>query len=173
MSDVKALWQRHRVEPFWGYGRILRMENKGHYIRRDGPGALSGGPGNGCQSTPECATILDVPTYETILILKPTLSDPEVAELVDKTKQTITSQGGEILSQEIWGRRKLTHMIGKAREGVYAYLKHKSGPQVLNKINHDFAISDKIMRNMSLLAQDRKLKEKKKKRSIPATSTKE
>lgn len=126
------------------------------------------------------ATLIDVRTYETIIILSPTLTDPEVAAMVDKTKQTITSNGGEIISQEIWGRRKLTHMIGKSREGVYAYLKHRSGTQVLTKMNHEFAISDKVIRNMSLVAQDRKLKVKKSSRpkaampaAMPAAKPKE
>ena len=57
-------------------------------------------------------------TYETVLILKPTLSDPEVAQFVEKTKQSISSDGGELVNHEVWGRRKLTHLIGKAREGV-------------------------------------------------------
>ena len=101
--------------------------------------------------------------YETVIILKPTLSDPEVGEIVEKTKQTITSEAGEIVSHEIWGRRKLTHMIGKAREGVYAYFKFKSNPSLLTKLNHNFRVSDSIMRNSTVLAQDRKMPEKKKK----------
>ncbi len=101
--------------------------------------------------------------YETVLILKPVLSDPEVAEFVEKTKQTISSDGGEMVNQEIWGRRKLTHLIGKAREGVYAYFKYKANSGLLKKLNHNFSISDTIMRNMTVLAQDRKMREKKSK----------
>ena len=56
--------------------------------------------------------------YETVLILKPVMSDPEVAEFLEKTKQTITAEGGEVVNSEVWGRRKLTHFIGKARTAV-------------------------------------------------------
>ncbi len=101
--------------------------------------------------------------YETVLILKPVLSDPEVATFVDKTKQTITGDGGEIVSQEIWGRRKLTHLIGKSREGVYAYFKYKGNSNLLKKLNHNFSISDSIIRNMTVIAKDRKMREKKNK----------
>jgi small subunit ribosomal protein S6 len=99
--------------------------------------------------------------YETVLILKPVLSDPEVAEYAEKTKQTISSEGGEIVSQEVWGRRKLTHMIGKAREGVYVYFKYKAAGALLKKLSHNFAISDSVIRNMTVVAQDRKMREKK------------
>jgi small subunit ribosomal protein S6 len=106
--------------------------------------------------------------YETILILKPVLSDPEVTEFVEKTKQAIAGEGGEMVTQEIWGRRKLTHMIGKSREGVYAYLKYKATPALLKKLNHNFRITDTVLRDMTVVAQDRKLREKKAKAKAPA-----
>jgi small subunit ribosomal protein S6 len=109
--------------------------------------------------------------YETVLILKPVMSDPEVAEFVEKTKQTIAGDGGEIVTQEIWGRRKLTHMIGKNREGVYTYFKYKANAGLLKKLNHNFAITDNIMRNMTVVAQDRKMREKKAKvKKAPAAA---
>jgi len=109
--------------------------------------------------------------YETVLILKPVLSDPEVTEFADKTKQTISGEGGEIVSQEVWGRRKLTHMIGKAREGVYVYFKYKAAGALLKKLNHNFSISDTVIRNMTVVAQDRKMREKKAKaKKAPAAA---
>lgn len=113
-----------------------------------------------------------MPIYETVLILKPALSDAEVTEIVDKTKQMISSDAGEILTQEIWGRRKLTHMIGKAREGVYAYLKFKSASGLLKKMGHAFSVNDNVIRHMTVMSQDRKLREKKAKpaKAKPAAS---
>ena len=109
--------------------------------------------------------------YETVLILKPVMSDPEVAEFVEKTKKTIAGDGGEIVSQEIWGRRKLTHLIGKNREGVYTYFKYKANAGLLKKLNHNFAITDNIMRNMTVIAQDRKMREKKAKSKTKAPAS--
>jgi small subunit ribosomal protein S6 len=110
-------------------------------------------------------------TYETVLILKPAMSDPEVAEFSEKTKQTITADGGEIVSQEIWGRRKLTHMIGKAREGVYSYFKYRAGTATVKKLNHTFSISDNVIRNMTVVARDRKMRIKPKKaKAAPAAA---
>ncbi|MFI5361668.1 MAG: 30S ribosomal protein S6 [Elusimicrobiota bacterium] len=102
--------------------------------------------------------------YETVLILKPVMSDPEVAEYLEKLKQTIAAESGEIVNHEIWGRRKLTHIIGKAREGVYLYIKYKSTPALLKKLAHNFSVSDDVMRDMTVLAQDRKMREKKPKK---------
>lgn len=108
--------------------------------------------------------------YETVLILKPVMSDPEVADFVEKTKQTISGDGGEILSNEIWGRRKLTHLIGKAREGVYAYFKYRANPPLLKKLSHNFSIAENIIRNMTVLARDRKMRVKPKKAKVAAAA---
>ena len=108
--------------------------------------------------------------YETVLILKPVMSDPEVAEYLEKLKQTISTESGEVVNHEIWGRRKLTHIIGKAREGVYLYIKYKSTPALLKKLAHNFSVSDDVMRDMTVLSQDRKMREKKPKKAKPAAA---
>ena len=108
--------------------------------------------------------------YETVLILKPVMSDPEVAEFLEKTKQTVSAEGGEIVNHEIWGRRKLTHSIGKAREGVYLYLKYKAAPSLLKKLSHGFGLSDDVLRDMTVIVRDRKMREKKPKKIKPAAA---
>lgn len=108
--------------------------------------------------------------YETVLILKPVMSDPEVAEYLEKTKQVVSSEGGEIVNSEVWGRRKLTHFIGKAREGVYVYLKYKAQPTLLKKMAHNFSVSDAVLRDMTVAVHDRKIREKKPKKAKPAAA---
>lgn len=109
--------------------------------------------------------------YETVLIVKPALSDPEVAALVEKTKQMISGEGGEVVSNEIWGRRKLTHLIGKSREGVYAYLKYRAHPALLKKLYHNFSVSGDILRDMTVVANERKYKAKEKKPKAAASAS--
>jgi small subunit ribosomal protein S6 len=108
--------------------------------------------------------------YETVLILKPVMSDPEVADFLEKTKTTVSSEGGEVVNHEIWGRRKLTHFIGKAREGVYVYMKYKAAPALLKKMAHNFSVSDDVLRDMTVAVHDRKMREKKPKKAKPAVA---
>ena len=109
--------------------------------------------------------------YETVLILKPVLADPEVLEFVEKTKTAISADAGELVTHEVWGRRKLTHIIGKAREGIYVYLKYKGNPALLKKMAHTFSVSDTVIRDMTVAVRDRKIREKKpKKIKTPAAS---
>ena len=98
--------------------------------------------------------------YETVVILKPALSDAEAAEWMEKTRGALAKAGGEIIGHEVWGRRKLVHPIGKARDGVYLYLKYKAAPALIKKLAHDFSLDAAIMRQMTMLAVERALQEK-------------
>ena len=113
--------------------------------------------------------------YESVLILKPVLADPEVVDFVEKTKLTIAGDAGsrdagELVAHEIWGRRKLTHIIGKAREGIYVYLKYKGSPALIKKLTHNFGVSDTVLRDMTVAVRDRKIREKKPKKAKPVAA---
>ena len=45
--------------------------------------------------------------YETVFIATPVLSDVQVKEAVSKFRGVITENGGQIISEEDWGLRKL------------------------------------------------------------------
>lgn len=96
--------------------------------------------------------------YETVIVVKPQLSDPEVLEVIEKTKKVITGEGGEILVEDKWGRRKLTYPIKHAKEGFYAYLKFQGPAAVLPKLSHHFRVIDSFLRTMTVQANERKAK---------------
>jgi len=99
--------------------------------------------------------------YESVLIIKPQLSDTEINELVEKTKKIISGDGGEVLAEDRWGRRKLSTPIKANREGNYVQLKFNGTPSVLNKLDHHCKVTDSIMRNMTIRVEIPKDKKKK------------
>ena len=86
--------------------------------------------------------------YETVVIVKPQLSDAQVAELLDKTKKLIAQEGGEVLGEDLWGRRKLAYPINQSREGYYALIKFQGPGAILDRLNHHFHVTDAVMRTM-------------------------
>ncbi|MFA6029725.1 MAG: 30S ribosomal protein S6 [Elusimicrobiota bacterium] len=95
-------------------------------------------------------------TYETVVVVQPRLSDEAVAEFIDKTKKSIQKGGGEILSEDRWGRRKLAYVIKHEREGFYFYLKFSASGALVQKMSQQFRITDDILRSMTVLAPERK-----------------
>ncbi|MBI5243564.1 MAG: 30S ribosomal protein S6 [Elusimicrobia bacterium] len=94
--------------------------------------------------------------YETVVVVQPKLSDTEVVDFIDKTKKVITKGGGEILSEDRWGRRKLAYPIKHVREGFYFYLKFQAPGALVQKMSAQFRIADDILRSMTVHAIEMK-----------------
>ena len=48
-------------------------------------------------------------TYELAIVADPRLSDEEFTALVDEYKGMISARGGELVREELWGKRKLAY----------------------------------------------------------------
>ena len=57
--------------------------------------------------------------YETVFIATPVLSDVQTKELFSKFQGVITENGGQIVSGEEWGLKKLAYPIQKKTTGFY------------------------------------------------------
>lgn len=97
-------------------------------------------------------------TYETVTIVKPQLSDGEVAEIVNSAKEFITKAGGEIVSEEKLGRRRFSHEINHIRDGFYFYLKFKSTPDFIKKWDEMAKLNEALLRSIVMLAVEVKTK---------------
>ena len=93
-------------------------------------------------------------TYETVIVIHPRLSDAEVAEFAEKTKQSIAKGGGEVLGDDRWGRRKLAYPIGSSREGFYLYLKYNAKGPLVNELNRQFRLTEDVLRSLTVHAED-------------------
>jgi len=96
--------------------------------------------------------------YDTIIILKPQLSDSEVAEFIEKTKKTISQDGGEVISEEKMGRRKLSHPINKTRDGFYSYMKFRAAPAFVSKFMAQMKVNESVLRAAVLSSMEKELK---------------
>jgi len=109
-----------------------------------------------------------MPIYESVIVIHPKLSDPEIGEFTDKLKKTISSGGGEILSEDKWGRRKLAYPISKTREGYYLYLKFNAEGGLVKKMGAQFRIQDDVLRALTVHAHEAKPNTKKPRVKAPA-----
>jgi small subunit ribosomal protein S6 len=102
--------------------------------------------------------------YETVLIVKPQLSDAEIGGLLDKTKKILATEGAEILNEDKWGRRKLAYPIDHSREGFYIYLKYQATPSVIGRFEAQLRITEPVLRSLTLRHEERKARVKKAKK---------
>lgn len=94
--------------------------------------------------------------YEAMIVLQPHMSQNQIAEFIDKTKKFISDCKGQIISEEVLGRKKLSHEIKKTQDGFYVHIKFKVDPDTIGKLSSHLKLNELTMRSMIVKAQESK-----------------
>lgn len=86
--------------------------------------------------------------YEDVVILDPNLDDSAIEETVQRIKDVIIKQGGEIFKTENWGRRKLAYELNKHQKGCYILLLFKAPPPTIAELEKLSKVVDAIVKFM-------------------------
>ncbi|MDE7442421.1 MAG: 30S ribosomal protein S6 [Muribaculaceae bacterium] len=84
--------------------------------------------------------------YETVFILTPVLSDDQMKEAVEKFNDVLKANGAEIVSEELWGLRKLAYPIQKKSTGFYTLVEFKGEPTIVKKLETAFRRDERVLR---------------------------
>ena len=84
--------------------------------------------------------------YETVFIATPVLSEAQMKEAVAKYTDLITSNGGEIVYQEDWGRKELAYPIQKKTSGFYHLIEFKADTQFIDTLETQYRRDERIIR---------------------------
>ena len=76
--------------------------------------------------------------YETVFIATPVLSDVQTKELFGKFQGVITENGGQIVSSEDWGLRKLAYPIQKKTTGFYYLIEFEGEGDLVEKLETQY-----------------------------------
>lgn len=87
-------------------------------------------------------------TYEVLYIVKPTIIDEEVNEIVDALANVATENGANVLSKGKWDRRKLAYEINGYKDGVYCLMYVDAEGNIPAVLTREFRINDDILRGM-------------------------
>lgn len=88
--------------------------------------------------------------YENMVILNAALSDEEADTAVTKIKNLVTSQGGEVLKVDVWGRKRLSYEIKKQKKGLYILFFYKAPAQTIRKLEELYKVTDSVLKYMVL-----------------------
>ena len=64
--------------------------------------------------------------YETVFVLKPTLTEEEMNSNVEAIQGVISKNGGEVYNLEKWGRKELAYPILNFKSGYYYLINFKT-----------------------------------------------
>lgn len=86
--------------------------------------------------------------YEVVFVHRPDLDEEKSAALIERFKDLIEKQGGEVLKIDKWGKRRLAYEVKDLREGVYIIVHMNAEPKVATELDRVFKITDEVLRHI-------------------------
>ena len=95
-------------------------------------------------------------SYESIFIVKPSLSDDEVEKTIEKIKAVIQRSGGEFSGAENWGKKKLAYEVRKEKRGTYILLHFKGTGPLVTELERNYRLDESIIKFITLKLDTKK-----------------
>jgi small subunit ribosomal protein S6 len=92
--------------------------------------------------------------YELVFITAPTLSEEDLAVVLNKFKKTITEFDGKLIHEYVWGRRRLAYEIAGNDFGVYQAWYFTGSGKTVDELHRQFGYSDDVLRNQIVKTDD-------------------
>ncbi len=84
--------------------------------------------------------------YEVMYILAPELEEGVINELVEKFKQQVIEQGGQVSNIENWGKRAFAYELAGKREGTYVVMQFESSSAVAEELRRVMKLNENVLR---------------------------
>lgn len=88
--------------------------------------------------------------YESLFIIRPSLSDEETSALIEKMKGVVTKNGASLVRAENWGRKKLAYEIKRERKGTYVYFYFQGPGTVVGELERSYRLEDSIIKFLTV-----------------------
>ena len=100
-----------------------------------------------------------MPFYESICILRSSLSDEEVTAILEKVKSTLERNGATIAKAENWGKKKLAYEIQHDRRGTYLFLQFEAEGMVVGQLERVYRLEDSVLKFLTIRVEEKELLE--------------
>ena len=91
-------------------------------------------------------------SYEMLHVIDNSVADEAKDALVSKFEVIVPAMGGEVVSTDKWGSKKLPYAIQYKNDGFCVLMKFNSEPTVVNELDRIAGLSDEILRRMIVKA---------------------
>ena len=88
--------------------------------------------------------------YELVYVLQPDLNEDGLMGVHDRIEQIVSSQNGEPVVTEIWGRRVLAYPIRKHFEGQYVLQRFQMDPEGTVELDRFLRFNEDVIRYLVL-----------------------
>jgi small subunit ribosomal protein S6 len=93
-----------------------------------------------------------MPHYESIVLVKPSLSDEEVNGVTEKVRGLIGRVGGQVTHAVNWGKRKLAYEMQREKKAVYLVFRFNAEGSAPQELDRACRLDEQIVRIMTVAA---------------------
>ena len=97
--------------------------------------------------------------YETLYIVHSALEAGRLKDIVLTVESFLKENGGEIITTEVWGKKKLGYYIDKQKYGTYILLQFKSDGMKNNNFNVEMEHNPSILAYMTVRIEEDGIRE--------------
>ena len=94
--------------------------------------------------------------YETLFVVKPTLTEEEIKAQIAKVENIISKENGEIKALDDMGMRKLAYPIEKQERGYYAVAYFTAPSDAIDELERQLRYNEEILRFMTVKYTNKK-----------------
>ena len=88
--------------------------------------------------------------YESVLVFRQDLTEPQVKEKAAKFSEIIKELGGDVKSTEFWGLKNLAYIIRKNRKAHYVMLNIELDGSQINELERRARIDEDVIRFLNV-----------------------
>ena len=92
--------------------------------------------------------------YELLYIIRPDLDEEATTALVDRLSGLVANNGGDNLTVEKWGKRRLAYEIEDYKEGQYILMNFEGEGRTSQEIERVMKISEDVIRFLTVRKDD-------------------
>jgi small subunit ribosomal protein S6 len=88
--------------------------------------------------------------YESLFIIRPSLSDEETSALIDKMKGVAEKTGAQFMKAENLGKKKLAYEVRRERKGTYAHFYFKAPNNTVGELERAYRLEDNVIKFLTI-----------------------
>jgi len=92
--------------------------------------------------------------YESVLVFRQDLTEPQVKEKAAKFTEIIKELGGDVKSTEFWGLRNLAYVIRKNRKAHYVMLNIELPGNQITELERRSRIDEDVIRFLNVRVEE-------------------
>lgn len=98
--------------------------------------------------------------YDCTFIVNPGLDDGQIENTIKQAEDTIVKNGGQMISIDRLGRRRLSFPIQKKHNGFYVCIEFEGEGRIIEKVDRFLTLDENVMRYLTLKLDKREMEAK-------------